>query len=124
MRDDTTTKQTPKIATATAAMRRGPKAMFPARSPGTATSVTMTASGTTATTHAGTSRSVRSTPSSPAETPSRRSPRATAANELHIVGSARATATSPAAATAPAPMKRTCFDQICPAVSAATGPLP
>src|SRR5437762_2563081 len=55
MRDDTTTKQTPKIATAIAAMRRGPNAMLPAKSPGTATSVTTTASGTTATTHAGTS---------------------------------------------------------------------
>src|ERR1044071_384871 len=122
MREETTTKQTPKIATPIAAINRGAKVILPAKSPGTTTSVMTTTSGTTATTHAGTSRAVRSP--KPIEAPTARTPRATAAKELHIVGSARATATSPAAATAPAPMKRTCFDQICPAVSAATGPLP
>src|SRR3954452_21196344 len=61
MRDETTTKQTPKIATPSAATRRGPKAMLPASKPGTATSVMTTASGTTTTIHDGTSRSVRGT---------------------------------------------------------------
>src|ERR1041384_3968669 len=50
MRDETTTKQTPKIATPIAAMSRGVNDMLPAKRPGTATSVTMIASGTTTTT--------------------------------------------------------------------------
>src|SRR5258706_4689586 len=105
MRDDTTTKQTPKMATPSAATSRGPKAMLPASSPGTATRVTTTASGTTTTIHDGTSRSVRGvlSPSFMA-TPPRRRPRMTAANELAIVGRDLITATMPAAATAPAPM--------------------
>src|SRR3954452_5277621 len=105
MRDETTTKQTPKIATPSAATRRGPKAMLPASNPGTPTSVMTTASGTAITIHDGTSRSVRGAVSPSAiETPLRRRPRMTAANELAIVGSALITATIPAAATAPAPM--------------------
>src|SRR3954468_15191829 len=104
MRDDTTTKQTPKIATPSAATRRGPKAMLPASKPGTPTSVMTTPSGTTTTIHDGTSRSVRAFSASLISTPLRRSPRITAANELAIVGSALTTATIPAAATAPAPM--------------------
>src|SRR3954454_11536076 len=105
MRDDTTTKQTPKIATPSAATSRGPEAMLPASSPGTPTSVMTTASGTTSTIHDGTSRSVRGAFSpSVIATPLRRRPRMPAANELAIVGSALITATIPAAATAPAPM--------------------
>src|SRR3954469_5561874 len=51
MRDDTTTKQTPKTATPMAATRRGTNAMLPANNPGTATSVITTAAGTAMTTH-------------------------------------------------------------------------
>src|SRR4030081_345969 len=47
MREETTTKQTPKIATPSDATRRGPSPMFPASNPGTATSVITTAAGTT-----------------------------------------------------------------------------
>src|SRR5216684_1569914 len=105
IRDDTTTKQTPKIATPSADTSRGQKAMLPASSPGTATSVMTTASGTTTTTQDGTSRSVRGVlwPSFMASPPPR-SPRITATNELAMVGSPLITATIPAAATAPAPM--------------------
>src|SRR5205814_6754985 len=59
IRDETTTKQTPKMATPIDATSRCTKFISPASSPGTATSVMITASGTTTTTHAGRSRSVR-----------------------------------------------------------------
>src|SRR3954451_2597507 len=55
MRDETTTKQTPKMATPSAATRGGPKAMLPASNPGTATRVMTTAIGTTTTIQDGTS---------------------------------------------------------------------
>src|SRR5688500_6461142 len=102
MRDDTTTNATPKIATPSAATMRGTSVMLPAKSPGTATSVMTISAGMTTTTHDGTSRSVRS-PVAPLWSPPR-NPRTTDMNELAIVGSARTTATMPAAATAPAPM--------------------
>src|SRR5712691_1037282 len=113
MREETTKKHTPKIATPSALTRRGPKDMLPARRPGTATSVMTTRAGTSATKIGGMSRSVRPSDVGPTlesalsdwrvgPTPPRR-PFTTALNELHIVGSARATATIPAAATAPAP---------------------
>src|SRR5439155_18275473 len=88
--DDTTTKQMPKIATPSAAMRRGANVMLPAKRFGTATNVMTTTIGTTTTTHAGTSRSVDD---SGGPLSSARMPRTTARNELHIVGNARATAT-------------------------------
>src|SRR5207237_5521299 len=101
-----------------------PKDMLPAKRFGTRTSVITTATGTTATKIGGMSRSVLC--GAPVSSPalSCLSPLITAENDLHIVGNARATATIPAAATAPAPMKRTCFDQICAAVSDAIGPVP
>src|SRR5580765_3466063 len=102
MRDDTTTKATPNTATPMAATRRGTNDMWPASNPGTATSVTMTISGTSTTTQEGMSRSVRSgawVPGPGSRVPvtsgpvpvtgdprpaSPRRPRSTAANELHI----------------------------------------
>src|SRR5688572_6867223 len=59
MRDETTTKATPKIATPSAATTRGTKDMLPAKRPGTATSVSTTSAGTATTIQAGMSRSVR-----------------------------------------------------------------
>src|SRR6185503_4768035 len=89
MRDDTTTKQTPKMATPSAATRRWTKFMSPARRSGTATRATTTAIGTATTTQPGTSRSVRGVcetwPGPASGAP--RNPRTTAANELAIVGS-------------------------------------
>src|SRR3989442_570059 len=94
--EETTTKQIPKIATPSAAINRAMKGMLPARRFGTATRVTITAIGTTTTTQPGTSRSVRS--SDAAVVDDARSPLTTARNDVTIVGSARATATRPAAA--------------------------
>src|SRR6185503_1616318 len=93
IRDDTTTKHTPKIATPIAATSRGPNDMFPAKRFGTKARVKMTASGTTTTTHGGTSRSRSSPCDSATSRPGDLNPFTTAENELHIVGSARITAT-------------------------------
>src|SRR6185503_3764076 len=103
IRDDTTTNARPKIATPRAATRRGRAGMFPARSPGTANSVTTTSAGPRTTTQPGTSRSVLGTAPASATSPPR-SPLRTATSDEYMVGRERATVTIPAAATAPAPM--------------------
>src|SRR5881396_1748716 len=95
MRDDTTTKQIPKMATPNAATSRGPKDMLPAKRFGTRTSVITTATGTTATKIGGMSRSVLCGAPVPSPALSCLSPLTTAENDLHIVGNARATATIP-----------------------------
>lgn len=79
--------------------------MFPARIPGINASARTTRAGPAKTTHPGRSRSVRGTgPAASVPVPWRFIPWRTAASEEYMVGSARATVTIPAAATAPAPI--------------------
>ena len=92
------------MATPSAATARGRAGMSPASRPGTANRVTTTAAGAASTTQPGMSRSVRGTSPPAAGTSPPRSPLMTATSDWYMVGSARATATIPAAATAPAPM--------------------
>src|SRR5512145_120086 len=102
IRDETTTKATPKMATPSDATNRGPGPMSPASRPGTENRVMMTSAGTASTTQPGTSRSVRGTAAAVPPGSSRcRRPVITAASDRYIVGSERNTVTIPAAATAP-----------------------
>src|SRR5262245_9699043 len=103
MREETTTKASPKIATPTDATRRGSALISPASSPGTRKSVRTTTAGTATVTQGAMSRSVRGTPPSAAAAPDPRRPLMTATRDAYIVGSVRITVTIPAAATAPAP---------------------
>ena len=96
IRAATATNSTPKIATPIAQTARGRRPIDPAKMPGTAKQASGTNAMAPKTKAGGRSRSL--------STPEERSPRATAAKAPAMAGRPRNTVSSPATATAPAPM--------------------
>src|SRR5258706_14063114 len=111
MRAATVTKRSPKTATPAAQTARGSGPIPPAKMPGTKAAAAITNRIAPRTKGPGRSRSVAA-PVAASDRRLRERPRATPAKAPPIVGRFFTTGSSPATATAPAPMYRTYRDQI------------